>query len=270
MAINVDRFKNDLDALIEQGDLLKVGMILDMKGKKYFRENVFGESSDDEAAAAIKRIPEFKTEYESWYSESLALLRQLLPDRINDFRALYEKPKSRKNIEYGNYVIQDYMQNLAVTTPYGETKVDRSAAEPQFNQQVAILKSAKKRFESSIFEIRQLVQADLFDSEIEASLELFKNGFLRAAGAIAGVVIERHLKQVCDDHNIKITKANPGIAVLNQALRDGNVIDIPQWRFNQHIADIRNICDHSKSQDPTKEQVQDLIDGTKKILKTVA
>ena len=44
-----------------------------------------------------------------------------------------------------------------------------------------------------MFDIRQLVQADLFDSELDAADELGKKKFTRAAGALAGVVLERHL-----------------------------------------------------------------------------
>jgi len=52
------------------------------------------------------------------------------------------------------------------------------------------IKVVKERFESSLFDIRQLVQADLFDSELEAAEELAKNRFSRAAGAVAGVVLD--------------------------------------------------------------------------------
>jgi hypothetical protein len=110
----------------------------------------------------------------------------------------------------------------------------------------------------------------LFDSEVDVARELLKHKFVRAAGAVAGVVLERHLAQVCDDHGVKVGKVNPGVAVLNQALRDAEVIDVPQWRFNQHLADIRNLCGHNKDREPTTEQVQDLIDGTAKVLKTIA
>jgi hypothetical protein len=165
--------------------------------------------------------------------------------------------------------MQDFMQGLKVTHAAGDVKVDRSAALPQFKQQLAILKAAERRFESSLFEIRQLVQADIFDTEVDAARELLKNKFVRAAGAVAGVVLERHLKQVCDDHGVKIKKPKPRLADLNQALRDADVIAMPQWRFNQHLADIRNLCDHHKAQDPTEEQVKDLIDGTAKVLKTI-
>lgn len=135
---------------------------------------------------------------------------------------------------------------------------------------MAILKAAKRRFESSLFEIRQIVQADLFDSEIDSARHLLKNKFFRAAGAIAGVVLEKHLQQVCDDHNIKVAKKDPGINNLNQILRDSGAIDIPQWRHITFLGDIRNICDHNKQREPTVEQVTDLIDGTDKVLKTIA
>jgi len=217
----------------------------------------------------LEALPEFPTEYEAWYSESLALLRQLLPARVNNFIGFYEKPKGRKEILHGNYVIQDYLQGMQVTQN-GKIVVSRSAAKPQLRQQVAIVKAAKMRFESSLFEIRQLVQADVFDSEIAAAHELQKNNFLRAAGAMAGVVLEKHLRQVCDDHSIGVTKKNPGIGDLNDLLKDNSVVDVPQWRFISMLGDIRNLCVHNKNKEPTNAQVTELIDGTDKVLKTVA
>jgi hypothetical protein len=127
----------------------------------------------------------------------------------------------------------------------------------------------KARFESSLFDIRQLVQADLFDSELDAAKELAKNKFTRAAGALAGVILERHLAQVCDNHGIKVAKKAPGISDLNNTLKEAGVIDVPQWRFVQHLADIRNLCDHNKKMDPTAEQVNDLMAGVMKITKTL-
>jgi len=129
--------------------------------------------------------------------------------------------------------------------------------------------NSKARFESSLFDIRQLVQADLFDSELDAAKELIKHKFTRAAGALAGVVLERHLAQVCDNHDVKVAKKAPGISDLNNALREVDVIDVPQWRFIQHLADIRNLCDHSKEAEPTSDQVDDLVTGVMKLVKTL-
>jgi hypothetical protein len=194
----------------------------------------------------------------------LALIKQLLPDRLSDFRSYYEKPKQRKNITRENYRIEDYLQGLMTIRGVGP-----EAAIPHFRQQLAILKSVKARFKSSLFDICQLVQADLFGSELDAAKELLRNKFARAAGALAGVVLERHLMQVCHNHSIRITKKAPTIADLNDALKKANVIDVPQWRFIQHLADIRNLCAHSKQSEPTVDQVNDLIAGVMKLTKTL-
>jgi hypothetical protein len=158
----------------------------------------------------LDRLPKLKENYQPWYTEVRALLKQVLPDRLTDFAAHYEKPKNRKSISYENYRIEDYMQGLRVT--FGaDTRADPTAAMPHLQQQIAILNSAVARFESSLFEIKQLVQADLLDSEVEAARELLKHRFTRAAGAVAGVVLERHLVQVCENHAVKVTKKNPSL-----------------------------------------------------------
>ena len=115
-----------------------------------------------------------------------------------------------------------------------------------------------------------IVQADLFDSELEAARELLKNKFVRAAGMIAGVVLEKHLRQVCDDHKVSISKKNPGIGDFNEVLKANSVIDVPQWRHISMPGDIRNVCGHNKDKEPTVDQVNDLIEGVTKIIKTTS
>jgi hypothetical protein len=269
MATNMERFKKDLDRLIGQGQSLKLAMRKDLSTEGEFLKQVREHLGADKANEFFKKLPDFNSTYEVWYSESLALLRQLLPDRVSNFVSYYEKSKGRKEITCGNYVIQDYLQGLTVRH-FGDTLVGPSAAFPQFSQQLAILMAAKCRFESSLFEIRQLMQADLLDSEIEVARELLKSKFTRPAGVVAGVVLERHLRQVCDDHAIKITKKNPGISDLSELLKANAVIEVPQWRHISLLADIRNLCSHNKQKEPTAEQVTDLIDGADKVLRTVA
>jgi hypothetical protein len=147
--------------------------------------------------------------------------------------------------------------------------VDGSAALPKLQQQLVILKSAGVRFDSSLYDSVEIVQADLFDNELEAAKALSPKGFNRAAGAVAGVVLERHLGRVEAKHNLKITKNAPTIDDWNQLLKESSVIDLPTWRFIQHLADIRNLCDHAKRTEPTKEQIEDLVFGVTKIVRTV-
>lgn len=218
----------------------------------------------DKAADYLNKLPKFSTDYQQWYSEAKAVVRQLIPDRLSDFVRHYERQNNRKEMTYANYTIEDYLQGLS-----RGTIVQMDAGVARMQQQLNILKSAQQRFKSSLFDIKQLVAADLFDSEIEAARALAKNKFLRAAGAISGVILEKHLAQVCENHSIKIAKKNPSIGDLNDLLKNADVIDTPRWRANQRLADIRNLCDHSKDREPTSEEVGDFIDGVAKVLKTV-
>jgi len=146
---------------------------------------------------------------------------------------------------------------------------DLTSTAMKFNTQLEILKSVKVKFESSLFEIKQLLQADLLDSEIDSSKELLKNGYLRASGVIAGVVLETHLLQVCNSHNISINKKNTTINDFNEILKKNNVIDIPNWRFIQRLGDLRNLCGHKREREPLNEEVEELINGVDKITKTI-
>ena len=147
--------------------------------------------------------------------------------------------------------------------------MEPDAALPRFLQQLSIVMSIRERFRSSLFDIRQLAQADLFDSELDAAKELAKNKFTRAAGAVAGVVLERHLREVCGNHGVTVRKAKPTISDLNDALKDATVIDIPQWRSIQFLGDLRNLCDHVRESEPTAEQIRDLLEGVAKVTKTI-
>lgn len=268
MASNLEKYKNDLEQLIIEGDSLFHAIQFECYPKEFKTQakKLYDEKS---YLQMVNNLPLFSEKYQDWYSESLSIIKLLLPDRMNDFVKLYEKPRGRKKVEYGTYVIEDYLQGLRVTRSQYEKVVGPEAAIPQFQQQLNILKSVKRRFESSLFDIKQLVQADLFDSELDAARELNKKGFTRGAGAVAGVVLESHLSQACDNHKIKVTKKIPTINDFNQLLKDNEVIEMPTWRFIQHLADLRNLCDHKKKRDPKTEDIDELIEGVRKITKTL-
>jgi hypothetical protein len=174
MLSNLDRYRKDLDTLIAKGEELHLAMQAEQFPEEFKSQTKkrFGKKAQEKL---LRSLPSFADTYQSWYSEAKALVRQLLPDRLSDFVRHYEKPKPRKDITYENYRIEDYLQNLNVTRGYEKAKVvGPEAAIPQFRQQVAILESVRARFESSLFDITQLVQADLFDSELDAAEELAK------------------------------------------------------------------------------------------------
>lgn len=136
-------------------------------------------------------------------------------------------------------------------------------------QQFSIVQGLARRFRSTLFDIKTLVQADILDDELQAAEELNAKGFQRGAGAMAGVVLETHLGGVAERHKVTIRKKDPAIADLNEALKAASIVDLVQWRFIQHLGDLRNKCDHKKATDPTKEEVGELIEGVRKITKTL-
>ncbi|MGH4051265.1 MAG: hypothetical protein ACREVX_07915 [Clostridium sp.] len=197
--------------------------------------------------------------YQQWYTKSLETIRQLTPNRLDDFKVLYRDEKS-KHQSYPEKDINDYLSKGSFPGAFISLKV---------LQQLNILTSANERIDSVLFDIKSIVQADIFDSEIESAKYLLKQGFLRAAGAICGVIIEKHFETVCNNHNLKLSKKEPTISDYNDGLKNAGIIQTELWRFIQRMGDLRNLCDHNKKQEPTKENVEDLIDGTDKIIKSI-
>lgn len=264
MTTNLDKYKADLDNLIEQGNQL-YSMLLAECSDDNFQEHRSQIKEQEQQSNLANKTHRFTASYQGWYSESRVLIKQLLPDRLDNFVRYYEKPKTgRKVTTYENYTIEDYLTRFVNNIgKYGQLTISL------FTQQLGILKSVKQRFESNLFDIKQMAQSDLFNSEIEAAKELAKKGFLRGAGAIAGVVLEAHLSQICEKRDIKINKKSPSISDYNEKLKEAEVYETPTWRQIQYLTDLRNLCDHKKEQDPKSDEVTELIKGVDKITKTV-
>ena len=245
MPSNLEKYKKDIDKLIKKGERL-LSMLKTNENLILFRK-----------------------EYEIWYSESLSLIKIVLPNRAGDFEKYYYQKGEESLKEYITYT-PPRSEGVDFGSSFGYVPAKTvDYARSLFENQLGIVKAAQKRFESSLFDIKQLVQADLFDSELDAARELNKKGFTRGAGAVAGVVLEGHLLQVCQNHRIKVTKKKPTINDYNQQLKDADVIDTATWRFIQHLTDLRNLCDHKKKKEPTKEEIEELIKGVDKITKTI-
>jgi hypothetical protein len=261
---NLDRYRADLTALTALADKMMADLLERNRSR---RAQASSRASGQHHQAGV-----FEDEYQNWYSEAAAVVRQLTPDRLDEFVGLYMEDGRRKAITAENYSIQDWLRGIhpGPNRNTGEMSWDDLAAVAmRLRTQAQILKAAERRFESSLFDIRQMVQADIFDSELESASELLKHKFLRAAGAVAGVVLEKHLAQVCANHNCVVRKKNPTIGDFNELLKENAVVDVPEWRRIQRLADIRNLCDHNREREPKDEEVEELIAGVEKLTKTL-
>lgn len=109
---------------------------------------------------------------------------------------------------------------------------------------------------------------DLKNDPLFEAKALFRAGYFPAAGAIAGVVLERHLKYLCSAQNSPILVKNPTINPLNNALKAAQVYDGLQHNRIQVMGNIRNQCGHAGVEPPTKEDVWQLIEDVGKFLKS--
>lgn len=88
---------------------------------------------------------------------------------------------------------------------------------------------------------------------------LHRAGYFTAAGAVSGVVLERHLRLLCQSRDPVIIPSGQTINALNNALRAAQVYDQAESLRVQLMASIRNRCDHAVPDPPSKEEVWDMI-----------
>ncbi|MBN1762125.1 MAG: hypothetical protein JW878_03460 [Methanomicrobia archaeon] len=198
-----------------------------------------------------RKIPiEFKQRYHDWYSSCSALLeRNYNRERISEFK-----------LEYDNEV-KRIISAAYITQSEGYKFID------SFKHQASILKALPNYLEQRVQDIELTIASTLMDDELLEAEYLLNKGFIRASGALAGVVLERYLKMRCDNNEPKLKYSkNATISKLNDILRDNNLVDIIEWRKIQYLGDIRNKCDHDRKSEPKREEITDLISKVKEMI----
>ena len=266
------RFQEDIAKLVQVGSELLDEIKDHITATDELYEAEKSQRGGDKYQEALSLLVENVSDrYQEWYTESCALIKQMLPNRLSEFEALYAGLKGAHRVPIQQWLLAGGLAGHHLGSSF-ETWSHYSGARDVANElqsQLGIIRAANRRFESSLFDLQQIVQADIFDSELGAATQLAKNGFTRAAGSLAGVVLEKHLGQVTANHSISIRKRNPTISDFNDALKDNETLDTPTWRQIQRLGDIRNLCSHNKEREPTKDEVSELIAGTEKFTKTL-
>jgi len=169
---------------------------------------------------------------------------------------------------YGDYYIQDYLKGVAPNswnTPNFDAKEETLK---NVSNQYTILVSINDRIDTVLSDIQTNLLIELQDTELETAKSLIKIN-LRASGIIAGVVLESYLSSVTKNHGITFRKKNPTLSDFNEALKSDNIYGTAEWRKVSYLGDIRNICAHKKNDEPTKEQIEDLINGVNWVTKNI-
>jgi len=193
-----------------------------------------------------------KGRYQKWYSAIKAIVAKNQSDRLNELDKHYydgikQKIDSNYISRYEQFELMDHI-----------------------NAQFEILSAVPSFLRYSMYDIELTAYSILMDDEISASKHLISNGFLRSAGALAGVILERHLKNMLRKHLPPIKYAlNATLSTVNELCKKYDIYDLETWRKVQYLTDLRNLCDHQKDREPTKDEVTELIDSVSALLKKI-
>jgi hypothetical protein len=128
----------------------------------------------------------------------------------------------------------------------------------------AVFLAAKEDYEGGyLFSVKTLVQAEVFDSELEQASELLKSGYGSAAAVIAGVVLETALRDLCVQQGLTIGKLDKMNADLAKA---GVYSALTQKRITA-LADIRNSAAHGHPEKFKNDDVVSMISDVERILR---
>ncbi|UBH63109.1 DUF4145 domain-containing protein [Proteus vulgaris] len=132
-----------------------------------------------------------------------------------------------------------------------------------FNRLEAIFIAIKEDYEKGyITSYKALIQAELFENELEQAKELLSSGYITASAVIAGTVLETSLRELCKNKSIP----NGKLDKMNADLAKQGVYNLIQQKAITAIAGIRNSAAHGKVNDFDKDDVKNMISSIESFL----
>jgi len=113
---------------------------------------------------------------------------------------------------------------------------------------------------------KQIVQAEVFDSELEQAKSLLQNSYKNAAAVIAGTVLETAIKELCLNNGIELDRKK--LTHLNDELAKAGIYNKLQQKQVTALADIRNNAAHGDYEQFTQEDVRRMIEDIERFLLT--
>ncbi|QXH80925.1 DUF4145 domain-containing protein [Pseudomonas salmasensis] len=133
----------------------------------------------------------------------------------------------------------------------------------RFERMRAVFLAAKEDFEGGYLNsLRNLVQAEVFTSELKQAEELLKSGYAMAAAVIAGVVLETTLRDLCSTNGLE----HGGLNKMNENLTKAGAYNSLQQKRITVMAAIRNSAAHGKTNEFNPGDVKGMIDDVERFL----
>jgi hypothetical protein len=132
-----------------------------------------------------------------------------------------------------------------------------------FERMKAVFLAAKEDYDGGyLHKIRDLIQAEVFDSELEQAEELLATGYHAPAAVVAGVVLETRLRQLCQNRGIPAGNLNK----MNTDLTKAGVYNTLTQKQITVLADIRNSAAHGEIGKFTQNDVTNMVRDVRDLL----
>ena len=129
-----------------------------------------------------------------------------------------------------------------------------------------ILKAAKDDYDNGhLFELRRLVEAEVFDDFLEQAEHLLGSGYYQPAAVVAGCVLEDGLRKLCDQHGINLPP-KPKLDAMNAGLAKAGVFSKLVQKRITALADLRNKAAHGQWSDFSQEDVAEMVGAVRRLM----
>ncbi len=201
-------------------------------------------------------LPAFSFAYQEWYRKCLGLLE------VNGSSALEEFTKH-------------YADDISIWTKlnpsnYGTT--DTAVKLKMFiTAQVAMVAALASELSGRAMNIQSELSYQYIADEYDQAQVLSELGFERAAGAVAGVALERNLRLLAQKHDVDVAPNPPAkkradFSDYLAALKKKGVINELQRKQYEALYEVRKQCSHPE--EPKREDIERLIHDGKLLAAT--
>lgn len=137
---------------------------------------------------------------------------------------------------------------------------------PNAQQAFGVLLSAREDFKSgAIFNIRRLIEAEVFDEFLEQAEHLLKAGYFQPAAVVIGSVLEDGVRKLCQANDIP-TNEKPKLDWMNSELAKKAIYSKLIQKRITAIADLRNSAAHGKWDEFDRSDVEAMLRDVRDIM----
>ena len=137
--------------------------------------------------------------------------------------------------------------------------IDRS----NINKMLGVIQAAEDDYENgALFDIKILIEADLFDDFLEQADHLLQKEYYQPAAVIIGCVLEDGLRKLCDKHEISLPD-RPSLDGMNIDLAKEGIYNKSVQKQITFFAGLRNDAAHGNWNEFDKTNIEAMLKGVR-------